>query len=204
MFLYAFAAAGLIGVVVAMVVVFAGGSSSAGPAGKVGVAVPNLAKLPGVQTGPPPWQPQESGLKARSQALGIPLLSQEQLQVHYHAHLDIYDGGASIPVPAGVGISQKQQVISVLHTHDTAGFIHIEAPLAYPYTLGQFFGVWGLNLSNKCIGGLCSKPLAVWVNGHRFTADPTRLILVNHQEIVIAYGKPPSKIPKTHDFTPVG
>jgi hypothetical protein len=208
MFLYAFAAAGVIGVVVAISVIFAmGNSTSGGPPGKVGVTVPNLAKLPGVQTGPPPWQPEETGLKVRSAILGIPLLTQEALQVHYHAHLDIYDDGAPIPVPAGIGISQKQQVISVLHTHDTAGFIHVEAPQVYPYTLGQFFGVWGLQLSKDCIGGLCAepgKPLQVWVNGHPFKADPTRLILVNHQEIVIAYGKPPAKIPKGHDFTPVG
>jgi hypothetical protein len=204
LFLFVFAAAGVIGVIVAVIVVFASGSSSAGPPGKVGVAVPTLAKLPGVQKGPPPWQAEESGLKARSALLGIPLLTQEALQVHYHAHLDIYDDGAPIPMPAGIGISQKQQVISVLHTHGTDGFIHVEAPQIYPYTLGQFFGVWGLNLSNKCIGGLCSKPLGVWVNGHPFTADPTRLILQNHQEIVVAYGTPPAKIPKSHDFTPVG
>ena len=166
--------------------------------------MPRLATLPGVQTGPPPWLPEENGLKARSAILGIPLLTQEALQVHYHAHLDIYDDGAQIPVPAGIGISQKQQVISVLHTHDTAGFIHIEAPQAYPYTLGQFFGVWGLNLTRRCIGGLCSKPLQVWVNGHHFKADPTRLILEEHQEIALVYGKPPDKIPKGHDFTPVG
>lgn len=205
LFLYAFAAAGVIGLIVAISVIFAsGGSTSGGPKGEVGVAVPNLATLPGVQTGPPPWQAEEAGLKARSQALGIPLLSQEALAVHYHAHLDIYDDGQPIPIPASIGISQKDQLISVLHTHDTAGFIHVEAPQAYQYTLGQFFGVWGLMLSNKCIGGLCSKPLKVWVNGHPFKADPTRLILADHQEIVLAYGKPPDKIPKGHDFTPVG
>ena len=205
LFLYAFAAAGVIGVVVAISVIFAtGGSTSGGPKGEVGVAVPNLAKLPGVQTGPPPWQPEEGGLRARSQALGLPLLTQEALDSHYHAHLDVYDDGQPAPVPGGIGISRKEQVISVLHTHGADGFIHVEAPQEYPYTLGQFFGVWGLNLSNKCIGGLCSKPLRVWVNGHPFEADPTRLILANHQEIAIAYGTPPAKIPKGHDFTPVG
>ena len=207
MYLFAFAVAGIIGVVVAFVVVFASRGSSPGPPGKIGVAIPNLAKLPSVQTGPPPWQPEESGLKVRSAILGIPLLTREALAVHYHAHLDIFDNGESIPVPAGIGISQKQGVISVLHTHDTSGFLHVEAPQAYDYTLGQFFGIWGLRLSKTCIGGLCAtpgKPLRVWVNGHLFNQDQTRLILADHQEIAIAYGTPPSKIPKTKDFTPVG
>ena len=207
MYLFAFAAAGVIGVAVAIIVVFAAGGSSSGKPGRVGVTVPNLAKLPDVQTGKPPWQAEENGLKERSAILGIPLLTQEALQVHYHAHLDIFDNGQQMPVPAGIGISQKQAVIGVLHTHDTDGFIHVEAPQAYDYTLGQLFGVWGLRLSKTCIGGLCAasgKPLRVWVNGHLFKSDPTRLVLDDHQEIAIVYGTPPDKIPKSHDFSPVG
>jgi hypothetical protein len=207
LFLYVFAAAGVIGVIIAIIVVLAGRGTGSNAPGRIGVQVPNLATLPGVQQGPPPWLPREAGLQARSQALGIPLLTQEALQVHYHAHLDIFDDGQAIPVPPGIGISQKQGLISVLHTHDAGGYIHVEAPQAYDYTLGQFFGVWGLLLNRKCIGGLCAKPgkpLQVWVNGHPFRADPTRLILEDHQEIVIAYGRAPEKIPKTFDFSPVG
>jgi hypothetical protein len=197
----------VVGVIVAVVVVFASGSSGPGSAGKVGVSIPNLATLPGIQKGQPPWPPEESKLRERSEILGVPLLTREALQVHYHAHLDIFDNGRQIPVPANIGISQRQGVISVLHTHDNAGFMHVEAPQAYDYTLGQFFGVWGLLLDRRCIGGLCAKPgtpLKVWVNGHPFRADPTRLILEDHQEIVIAYGTPPTKIPNSYDFTPVG
>ncbi len=167
MYLFAFAAAGVIGVAVAIIVIFAAGGSSSGKPGRVGVTVPNLAKLPDVQTGKPPWQAEENGLKERSAIL----------------------------------------VIGVLHTHDTDGFIHVEAPQAYDYTLGQLFGVWGLRLSKTCIGGLCAasgKPLRVWVNGHLFKSDPTRLVLDDHQEIAIVYGTPPDKIPKSHDFSPVG
>jgi hypothetical protein len=197
---FLFAAAGVVGVIVAVIVIFASGGSGSGDPGKVGVKVPNLATLPGIQTGQPPWPPEESKLRQRSEILGVPLLTREALAVHYHAHLDIFDDGRQIPIPQGIGISQKQGVISVLHTHSTAGYIHVEAPQAYPYTLGQFFGIWGLNLNRKCIGGLCAKPgspLKVWVNGHPFRADPTRLILESAQEIAIAYGKPPDKIPKT-------
>ena len=205
LYLYAFAAAGLIGVLVAVIVILSGGSTSSGGPGKVGVQVPSLAKLPGAENGPPPWPPEETKLKERAALLGIPVNNQETLAVHYHAHLDIYDDGKEIPVPDDVGISQQQQAIAALHTHPgETGYIHVEAPQAYPYTLGQFFGIWGVNLSRKCIGGLCSKPIRMWVNGHPFRADPTRLILGDHQEIVLAYGTPPDKIRSGFDFTPVG
>ena len=57
--------------------------------------------------------------------------------------------------------------ITELHTHATDGIIHLESPTAQSFSLGQFFGVWGLYLAKNCIGGLCSPPdrFTVYVNG---------------------------------------
>ena len=58
--------------------------------------------------------------------------------------------------------------------------------------------------------GLCEKgdrQLRVWVNGQEVAGDPTRIVLAEHQEIVIAYGsreQVPDPLPKSFDFASVG
>jgi hypothetical protein len=74
------------------------------------------------------------------------------------------------------------------------------------YTLGQFFAVWGVNLTPTCLGSYCTnaaRQLRVYVNGQPDHADPTTLALAPHQEIVIAYGTQaelPHSIPATYRF----
>jgi hypothetical protein len=78
------------------------------------------------------------------------------------------------------------------------------------FTLGQFFAVWGVRLDARCIGSLCArgaKQLRAWVDGKPVAADPTRIILAEHQEIVLAYGtaaQVPDPLPKSYDFAAVG
>ena len=71
-------------------------------------------------------------------------------------------------------------------------------------SLGQFFGVWGLYLAKNCVGNLCSPPndFSVYVNGKKIpaTADPTRLVLEEHDEIAIVYGTPPATIPSSYNW----
>ncbi|MEA2194452.1 MAG: hypothetical protein QOG42_886, partial [Solirubrobacteraceae bacterium] len=68
----------------------------------------------------------------------------------------------------------------------------------------QFFAVWGVPLSATCIGSLCeqgAKQLRTWVDGKPVSADPTRIVLAEHQEIVLAYGTPaqePKPVPATY------
>jgi hypothetical protein len=199
--LYAIAGSGLIALAIVLGVIFATRSSKPGPPGKVNtqVAIPNLARLPGALTGPPPWTANTRKLPQRATILGIPVNQPET--VHYHAHLDIFDSGQQVTVPADIGLTQT--VGTVLHTHDPSGIIHIEGAEPYPYTLGHFFGVWGVALSKSCVGGLCAKPgtpLQFLVNGHPFHGDPTRLIMESHQEIAVVYGTPPPKIPSSYGF----
>ena len=61
----------------------------------------------------------------------------------------------------------------------------------------------------RCLGGLCEegdKELKAWVNGTPVTADPTRIVLEDHQQIVLAYGTPaqePKPVPASYSW-PVG
>ena len=43
-------------------------------------------------------------------------------------------------------------------TPTTRRVIHLESERAQAFSLGQFFGVWGLYLAKNCVGNLCSPP----------------------------------------------
>ncbi|MGZ4308973.1 MAG: hypothetical protein ACXVFC_08685 [Gaiellaceae bacterium] len=199
----AFAASGLATIAV-VVLVFAltnnnnGGGGKSGPA--AGPAV-DQSKLVGLQTGPAPWNTGLDHLPDRLKPLGLSALGAEGEVVHIHQHLDIFVNGKHEPVPALIGI-YANQFLTQLHTHDASGIIHVESPTKRTFTLGDFFGVWGVRLTDKCIGGYC-RPKTAWtmyVNGHPFTGNPSTLILKRHQEIVFAIGKRPKTIPSTYAF----
>jgi hypothetical protein len=94
------------------------------------------------------------------------------------------------------------QFLTELHTHDASGIVHIEAPKKRDFSLGQFFGDWGVRLTPTCIGGYC-KPKTQWrmyLNGVPYAGDPSTLVLRKHQEIAFVIGTPPKKIPATYRF----
>src|SRR5438105_7895941 len=96
--------------ILAPVVVFAGalgfvllhrtGSPRTGPVyATVGPSIDPTA-LPGIQTGPAPWPPEEAQLRARLSAIGLPALSAEAFVIHTHQHLDLFIEGRKVTVPA--------------------------------------------------------------------------------------------------------
>lgn len=154
-------------------------------------AVP--ANLPGRLDAPAPWPRNGSLLAARLAALGLPALGFEGTALHIHEHLDVFVDGRRVTVPAGVGIDPAGTFISPLHTHDTSGVIHVESPTVRPFTLGEFFGVWGVPLSARRLGGYVAghgRALRAYVNGRRVEGDPGRIVLEPHQELVLAFGTP--------------
>jgi hypothetical protein len=162
--------------------------------------------LPGLETGPAPWPANTAQLRARLGALGLPALVREGTVLHLHQHLDVYVHGRAVPVPAGIGIAADQGIISPLHTHDASGVVHVESPSARSFTLGQLFGVWGVRLTRRCLGGYCAAGadrLRVYVDGRRVTSDPRLLPLAPHAEIVVAFGTPrqlPRPLPSRFAF----
>src|SRR5262249_26867944 len=86
------------------------------------------------------------------------MLGQEELAVHYHAHLDVLVNGQPVPVPADLGIDEARRLISPLHTHDDTGVIHIESATNAPFTLGQFFAEWGQPLRATQVGPVAPPP----------------------------------------------
>lgn len=172
----------------------------------------SMTSLPGVLTSPPPWpaNDDDSKLQLRLRKIGLDPLTAEGQAVHIHQHLDIYVAGKRVTVPAQIGISATGSFISDLHTHDATGIMHVESPTVTSFSLGQLFAVWGVRLSANCIGSLCASSgerLTAWVDGKPVTADPTRIVLKEHQEIVLAYGteaQDPKPVPAKYGFAAAG
>lgn len=187
-------------VVVGAVIAGAKGGSSSPP------LVP--AHLSGELVGRAPWPRNIAGLRARLNALGLPALAQEGTALHIHQHLDLSVDGRRVTVPGGIGIDESQGFISPLHTHDESGVIHVESPAVRTFTLGQFFAVWGLRLTPRCLGGYCAKGstvLRVFADGKRFSGDPRLVPLAEHEEILVAFGtraQLPHQIPVRFEFAP--
>ena len=171
---------------------------------ELGPAVESIADLPGALKTPPPWPANTAELQQRLRAIGLEPLLEEGQALHTHQHLDIFVDGKAVAVPGDLGIGDG--FISDLHTHASypPGIIHVESPTEARFTLGQFFAVWGVPLSATCIGGLCEegdRQLKAWVNGTPVSADPTRIVLEDHQQIVLAYGTPaqePKPVPASY------
>jgi len=186
-------------------------TTAAGGGVQLGPAFDSMSALPGALKTVPPWAANNgSSLQLRLREIGLQPLREEGQVVHIHQHLDLYVDGEKVTVPAQIGIDADGGFISDLHTHETDGILHVESPTQRSFTLGQFFAVWGLPLSAECIGSLCDegdRQRRVWVNGEEVTADPTRIVLAEHQEIVIAYGsreQVPDPLPQTFDFGAAG
>jgi len=195
------AAAVVVVAVVIVVIALGGGGGGDDETTSSGIAfsedsVPASVET-GVQDSPPPWKPDYKQLAQRIQAMGLPAVGNEAF--HLHAWLHIYVDGKKEPVPANIGVDQVTGTLSPLHTHPVApdnpeGIIHMEADSEFDFTLGQFMATWGVKFSDSQIGSLKAKgdqKLQVYLNGQR-VSDPVNVIMPEHGNIVIGYGKPGS------------
>jgi hypothetical protein len=135
---------------------------------------------------------------------GIRCDTSEGAVEHIHAQIQLYDKGHAVKVPANIGISQTAGCLYWVHTHTDDGYIHIESPVRQAFTLGEFFDLWGPNLSSTQAASLQApkgKHLSVWVNGKAWTGkDPRTIVLADMETIVIQNGPPFAK-PSTPDWS---
>lgn len=167
-------------------------------------AAPSSADL-NIKSGPAPWPADQDHLAARLQAMDFPQLSSEGTVLHIHQHLDIFVHGKPVAVPAEIGIGPGDSFITILHTHDATGVIHVESPQKADYTLGQFMQVWGVRFDTTHLGGYtqdAENKLQVYANGQPVQGDPRNLKLTEHEEIVIVYGtaQEQPQIPSSYAF----
>src|SRR2546421_5104900 len=99
--------------------------------------------------------------------------STEQGGTHIHAHVTMYVNGTKTPIPANVGIAPDSSCLYWLHTHDSSGVIHIEAPSGTSVTFGNFLAIWEQKFQQVGYPNQLSTSTGwqVYVNGKPFTGD---------------------------------
>jgi hypothetical protein len=126
---------------------------------------------------------------------GIPCETQEYGIFHIHAHLDVYVDGHIYPVPALIGI-EDNTCLYWLHTHNTDGIMHIEAPKTQDFALSQFLDIWKSTGNTPPPSG---DPI-IYVNGQVVSTTLADTKLNAHDEVVLVYGNPPPNIPSFYQF----
>ena len=128
---------------------------------------------------------------------GIACGGMEYATLHIHPHLSIFINGKQIAIPQGIGFGlgsaqNPQGCLYWIHTHDSSGIIHIEAPqieapVGGPYTLGMLFDIWGQPLTDSNVAG-AKGPVTAFVNGTKYDGDLRAIPLNSHQEIMLEVG----------------
>jgi len=116
----------------------------------------------------------------------------EQTAYHIHAHVTIWINGQQVQIPQSIGIASDQSCLYWLHTHDSSGVIHIEAPNKVSPTLGNFLDIWGqkfpqLGFQNELAS---TAGWTVYVNGKQVNSNFNQLVLQPHMVITLAYNSP--------------
>ncbi len=116
---------------------------------------------------------------------------QEQTAFHIHAHLTMYINGQALALPAQIGIAKDQSCLYWLHTHDTSGVIHIEAPANHSLVFGNFLDEWSNQFSTLGYPPqLDQTGWQIYVNGKLYNGDFHKIPLAAHTLITMAYNSP--------------
>jgi hypothetical protein len=149
-----------------------------------------------------------------SSANTIPCDKLEQTQVHYHAALQILDGGSAVSIPTNLGRTQSCYYWLHMHTGEQ-GIIHVEAPDDRTFTLGDFFQVWSrwagdkefidrTHVSTISLGS--DQKLLVYVDSgsgpQLYTGDPGTIVLKEHEVITLEVTPPTLTAPPAFDWPP--
>ena len=131
---------------------------------------------------------------------GIPCQNHEQLNYHVHAHLSIYVNGQPFQLPTNLGIASDGSCFYWLHTHDSTGVIHIEAPSERTFTLGTFFQEWSTRFPQMTYPTELDSTAGwqVYVDGKPYKGDFHDITLVAHKLITLAYNSPGIKPDTTY------
>lgn len=126
----------------------------------------------------------------------------EQTAFHIHAHVSIYINGTLSPVPQGVGIAPDGSCYYWLHTHNTDGIIHMEAPSNHSFILGNFLDIWSTHFTKLGYPSQLdvTDGWKAWVDGKPYTGDFRNIPLSAHTLITLAYQSPNVKPDTTYNW----
>jgi hypothetical protein len=109
----------------------------------------------------------------------------------------MYINGQVLPLPSQIGIAKDQSCLYWLHTHDTSGVIHMEAPANHSFVLGNFLDEWSTEFA--ALGyppQLDQTGWQAYVNGKPYNGDFHKIPLQAHTLITLMYNSP-NAVPDT-------
>lgn len=145
---------------------------------------------------------------------GLQCLPSQGGALHIHQYLDFYVNGQRINANPGVGIVNSAGCLYPLHVHNgEANIIHNETDQQnVTFTLGQFFDIWGVALSNTQVSKykvdsahkLVIKLIDSNGNVATYTGNPRDIPLGDHETIYILYNSPNVAIKPFTDWANMG
>ena len=169
-------------------------------------------ELPGELRTEVPWAANAAQADERARLIELPA---EGATMHEHANVQVFVHGEQVDVPTDIGVDRDADPPDVqsLHTHEGSGTVHMESQSIYPFTLGEFFDVWGVRLSESqtetCLGGYCEdgeSTLRVFEEGVELDGPIRDVRLLDQTVYVLAFGTEdeiPDPIPSSFDFASV-
>lgn len=132
---------------------------------------------------------------------GIECNRTEQLNYHVHTHLDVFVDGNELQVPNNIGRLDSPPCLYWLHTHGTDGLLHVEAPQAREFTLGNFLDIWQqTGDSAGFFNSVAGKNATAYVDGEQYEGNYRDAPLESLEQIALVYGEPPAEIPDEFAF----
>lgn len=125
----------------------------------------------------------------------------EQLAFHIHAHLSIFLDGQPVVLPATIGIASSG-CLYWLHTHAPDGIIHMEAPQAESFVLGNFLDIWKQRFSPLNYPRALDQATGwqVFLAGKSVGGDFRTLPLTAHALITLVYQSPGVQPDRTYNW----
>lgn len=139
----------------------------------------------------------------------------QQTAYHHHVLLTIYIDGQNVPVSTAIGLAGSPSAPTCyywLHTHDSTGIIHIEAPGQGSFTLKEFLDVWQSFANTGSSGSTITYPSqlassagwTVYINGKRVNEDFNHVDISSnqawHELITIMYNSPNAQPMSTYSW----
>lgn len=131
--------------------------------------------------------------------------------VYIYTHLNLVVDGQPIAIPDNIGqVSQGNPAIAdpvvretgcayPVLTSDTSGKIRIQAVSASPYTLGQFFALWGQPLTDANVAGYTGRTVKVFTRDGaaltEYSGSLAAVPLTPNREITVQVGSVLAEIP---------
>lgn len=123
----------------------------------------------------PPWPAPKHAI-SYIDAAGLPQERLDTTTNRQTLQLSVKVAEQPVVVPAWIGVDRYRAVQAPVHTHTEDGEVWLEGKGAQDVTLGQFFTLWGVRMTNDCLGAVCGG-VSASVDGQPFTGDPSDLLL---------------------------